>query len=77
MSFSSPTEAGSRKFLEEIYRDKALLIIRDFISGSLGRGQVVRHQVLVLAFGGSNPSDPARNEFLSPIIPANIALKET
>jgi len=26
---------------------------------SVGRGQVVRHQVLVLAFGGSNPSAPA------------------
>lgn len=25
----------------------------------MGRGQVVRHQVLVLAFGGSNPSAPA------------------
>jgi hypothetical protein len=25
----------------------------------MGRGQVVRHQVLVLAFGGSNPSVPA------------------
>ena len=25
----------------------------------VGRGQVVRHQVLVLAFGGSNPSIPA------------------
>ncbi len=25
----------------------------------LGRRQVVRHQVLVLAFGGSNPSGPA------------------
>ena len=25
----------------------------------LGCGQVVRHQVLVLAFGGSNPSIPA------------------
>ncbi len=31
----------------------------------MGRGQVVRHQVLVLAFGGSNPS-----------VPANIAPKE-
>ena len=29
----------------------------------MGCGQVVRHQVLVLAFGGSNPSIPAiRNE---------------
>lgn len=26
----------------------------------MGRGQVVRHQVLVLAFGGSNPSAPAK-----------------
>ncbi len=25
----------------------------------MGCGQVVRHQVLVLAFGGSNPSIPA------------------
>ena len=25
----------------------------------MGRRQVVRHQVLVLAFGGSNPSGPA------------------
>ena len=27
---------------------------------TMGRGQVVRHQVLVLAFGGSNPSAPAK-----------------
>ncbi len=29
-------------------------------SPTLGRGQVVRHQFLVLAFGGSNPSAPAK-----------------
>jgi hypothetical protein len=28
----------------------------------MGCGQVVRHQVLVLAFGGSNPSIPARDK---------------
>jgi hypothetical protein len=27
---------------------------------TVGSGQVVRHQVLVLAFGGSNPSSPAK-----------------
>jgi hypothetical protein len=27
---------------------------------SLGSGQAVRHQFLVLVFGGSNPSSPAR-----------------
>jgi hypothetical protein len=27
----------------------------------LGRRQVVRHQVLILAFGGSNPSAPAKS----------------
>lgn len=26
----------------------------------MGRGQVVRHQVLVLAFSGSNPFAPAK-----------------
>ncbi len=29
---------------------------------ALGIRQVVRHQVLVLAFGGSNPSSPAKVE---------------
>jgi hypothetical protein len=28
---------------------------------TMGCGQVVRHQVLVLAFGGSNPSIPAKH----------------
>ncbi len=37
-------------------------------SGSMGCGQVVRHQVLVLAFGGSNPSIPARSSVLNPSI---------
>ncbi len=30
----------------------------------MGRRQVVRHQVLVLAFGGSNPSGPAKLSLL-------------
>ena len=34
---------------------------------TMGRRQVVRHQVLVLAFGGSNPSAPARDK--SKILP--------
>jgi hypothetical protein len=30
----------------------------------MGSGQVVRHQVLVLAFGGSSPSSPARKRYI-------------
>ena len=36
---------------------------------TLGCRQVVRHQVLVLAFGGSNPSIPAKRSMLNTVIP--------
>ena len=39
----------------------------------MGRRQVVRHQVLVLAFGGSNPSVPAKIEKKSKRSPARAA----
>ena len=34
----------------------------------LGRGQAVRHQVLVLAFGGSNPSALASFVNIVPVV---------
>ncbi len=35
---------------------------------AMGRGQVVRHQVLVLVFGGSSPSAPAIDLYVTNMV---------
>ena len=43
-----------------------------FFLATMGRGQVVRHLVLVQAFGGPNPSVPARKNLLESLLPSQI-----